>query len=156
MLSVVVSRLGLKRTPLTRKEIESIVERVQHREHLPEPIEISILFTNNEEIQSLNRQYRGIDAPTDVLAFPQTTPERVRTAPHGAEQVLGDVVISVERAKEQARELGHSLKKEVAHLLVHGLLHLLGYDHEQPEEAESMRQAECAVLSEAGDAVHSL
>jgi len=110
-------------------------------------VEISVLFTDNESVRELNRQYRGIDAPTDVLSFPQASRAELEKAEEGAEALLGDIVISVDRAREQAREMGHSLKQECSLLLAHGLLHLVGYDHHEPAEAEAMRRAEQELLS---------
>ncbi|MBI3946522.1 MAG: rRNA maturation RNase YbeY [Armatimonadetes bacterium] len=139
--------MGVPRAPLTRKEIETIVGDLLRRERLPESVEASIVFADNETMRALNREYRGVDAPTDVLAFSQATPEALRAAPPGEETALGDVVISVQMAREQAREFGHSVKQEAALLLAHGLLHLVGYDHGEPEKAERMRLAERAALA---------
>lgn len=90
--------------------------------------EVSITFTDNESIRELNREYRDIDRPTDVLSFPMDD--------EGDGSVLGDIVISLERAMEQAEEYGHSLEREISFLTVHSCLHLLGYDHETGEEDE--------------------
>ncbi len=94
-----------------------------------EPRGVSVLITDNEEIKELNREYRQKDAPTDVLSFPLFDEEGVLD-----EDELGDIVISLERAKEQAQEYGHSLKREVAFLTAHSMLHLFGYDHENGEQ----------------------
>ena len=96
-----------------------------------ENAELSILVTDDEGIRALNKKYRGKDRPTDVLSFP--IGEKV-----GDKLILGDVVISEETALRQARELGHSLKEEVARLVVHGIIHLLGYDHEKGGEEEKV------------------
>jgi len=128
-------------------EIERIAGKLLERENLPGEIEISVLFTDNEGIRQLNREYRGIDTPTDVLSFPLSTPEELAQAPEETEVLLGDVVISVETAREQARQQGHSIKRESALLLTHGLLHLLGYDHGSEEERERMRQMESEVVA---------
>jgi len=128
-------------------EIERIAGKLLERENLPGEIEISVLFTDNEGIRQLNREYRGIDTPTDVLSFPLSTPEELVQAPEETEVLLGDVVISVETAREQARQQGHSIKRESALLLTHGLLHLLGYDHGSEEERERMRQMESEVVA---------
>lgn len=93
--------------------------------------ELSVTFTDNEGIHALNREYRGIDRPTDVLSFPQFDFYGGEALPEGDETVsLGDIVLSLERAEEQAREFGHSFSREAAFLTVHSVLHLLGYDHE--------------------------
>ena len=106
-------------------------------EEFDEDCEISLSFVTNEEIHQINRQFRNVDAPTDVLSFPQLTFEEGEEADvnENGEIVLGDIIISVERAKEQAEEYGHGLKREIAFLTVHSMLHLLGYDHiEKAEE----------------------
>lgn len=101
--------------------------------------ELSILITGDEEIRSLNRDYRALDRSTDVLSFSQVEGE----GPVSARQLLGDVVISWETAGRQASELGHSLHEELQRLLIHGVLHLLGFDHEEDEEAaRTMREME--------------
>jgi probable rRNA maturation factor len=101
--------------------------------------ELSILITDDEEICSLNRLYRAMDNPTDVLSFSQLEGEGPVTAP----QLLGDVVISWETAQRQASELGHTVLVEIKRLLVHGVLHLLGFDHEKGDEgARVMWEAE--------------
>ena len=98
--------------------------------------ELSVTFTDNEGIHEYNRQYRGIDRPTDVLSFPMYTFVDGDTPAEDETLILGDMVLSVERAKEQADEFGHSLRREVAFLTVHSMLHLLGYDHETSEADE--------------------
>ena len=100
--------------------------------------DISVTVTDNIHIHELNREYRGVDRPTDVLSFPMysfTDDDMPEEGP--APVVLGDIVISVERAKEQAVEYGHSFQREISFLTVHSVLHLLGYDHEVSEEAEN-------------------
>lgn len=106
---------------------------------LPETVEISLLLTDDETIRALNRDYRGIDAATDVLSFAMA--EGVGVAAAEGPRLLGDIVISRERAVEQAEEYGHSIEREEAFLFVHGLLHLLGYDHERSEKAEQEMNA---------------
>lgn len=116
-----------------------IVEKVLASEGCEEAYEVSISFVNNEEIRSLNREYRGIDKATDVLSFPMLEFTEEEQEPEEDEEgveyideeiALGDIVISMEKASEQAEEYGHSFDRELAFLLVHGMLHLLGYDHE--------------------------
>ena len=100
--------------------------------------DISVTVTDNIHIHELNREYRGVDRPTDVLSFPMysfTDDDMPEEGP--APVVLGDIVISVERAKEQAVEYGHSFQREISFLTVHSVLHLLGYDHEVSEKAEN-------------------
>ena len=95
--------------------------------------EVSVTLTNNEYIHTLNKEYRGIDRPTDVLSFALNESEEPEMVDGPAVNVLGDLIISVERAEEQAADYGHSLRREVAFLTVHGMLHLLGYDHMEDE-----------------------
>ena len=102
-------------------------------ENFHQPSHISVTFTDNEGIRALNREYRGKDAPTDVLSFPQYDFAAGETPDPEFLCELGDIVISLEKAKEQAKEIGHGYKREVAFLAVHSVLHLLGYDHERSE-----------------------
>ena len=104
-------------------------------------VELSILLCDDAFIHPLNRDYRGKDKPTDVLSF------AMREEGDPNDPVLGDVIISIERAQEQALERGHPIGVELALLLVHGILHLLGYDHEEDEEAEMMEAKEKEILS---------
>jgi probable rRNA maturation factor len=99
-----------------------------------------LTLTGDEHLREYNRRYRGIDEPTDVLAFAaQEKPSDQRfQAPPGTEQWLGDIVISLPRARRQAREAGHPINDEVRLLAVHGFLHLLGYDHAEPAEETAM------------------
>ena len=100
--------------------------------------DISVTVTDNIHIHELNREYRGVDRPTDVLSFPMYSFTDDYMPEEGpAPVVLGDIVISAERAKEQAVEYGHSFQREISFLTVHSVLHLLGYDHEVSEEAEN-------------------
>lgn len=111
--------------------------------------EVSVTFTDNEGIRELNRKFRQIDKPTDVLSFPLFDFEGECEEPPIDEIIsnLGDIVISLERAKEQAEEFGHSFKREVAFLTVHSMLHLLGYDHERSEEEDiEMRSKQSEIM----------
>jgi probable rRNA maturation factor len=117
--------------------------------------EIGLSFFGDRRIQTLNRIYRGKNQPTDVLAFPlahskQVKPKRDKNPPPS---FLGDVVISAPTASRQAREQGHTLHREVAWLIVHGILHLLGYDHEKADEARRMRRKERALLRHLGSSL---
>lgn len=114
---------------------------------LPGDAEISLLLCDNETIRVLNRDWRGKDAVTDVLSFPLLDGDS--SLPEG-ELLLGDIIISLERAGEQAREFGHTLEREFLYLFVHGLLHLLGYDHEDEEERLEMRGVEEEILAAVG------
>src|SRR3989440_7690624 len=101
---------------------------------------VSLVLTDDAGIAALNREFRMVDAPTDVLSFPQLeVAGRVIAVPVDAPLLLGDIVVSLQRAEAQAHEYGHTRARELGFLLVHGLLHLLGYDHETPEEAATMQ-----------------
>lgn len=116
------------------------------RQDPPEgPIELSLVITGDEQIRALNRTYRGIDAPTDVLSF--ATDEGFFVEPD-APLYLGDILISYPRATEQATEYGHSTQAEVDLLVIHGVLHLLGYDHATEEEERQMWELQERALQE--------
>lgn len=110
-------------------------------------VELSILIVNNQRIQALNKKYRGIDKPTDVLSFPMTGTE-LNSVPAALPLLLGDVVLSMEKIQSQAREQGHSADHELMMLLTHGILHLIGYDHERSlQEERRMRKKEGVILA---------
>src|SRR5437762_10459396 len=107
---------------------------------LPDETVTVVTLTGDERLREYNNRYRGLDEPTDVLAFAareQATDQRFQSPP-GTEDWLGDIVISLPRARRQARDAGHPINDEVRLLAVHGLLHLLGYDHAQPAEEATM------------------
>ena len=110
--------------------------------------EISVTFTGLEEIHQLNRDYRQVDSPTDVLSFPQF--DDLNDLPEEGEIALGDVVICKEKAEEQAEEFGHSFEREIIYLFVHSVLHLLGYDHMDEDERKIMRRREEEVMGQLG------
>ena len=103
------------------------------------PAEVSVTLTDNEYIRSLNLEHRGIDRHTDVLSFPMWEAEELRDVSWDEPVTLGDIVISLERAREQAEEVGNSFIREVAFLAVHSTLHLLGYDHERSAEEDELQ-----------------
>ena len=112
--------------------------------------EVCVTFVDNEEIHRLNREFREKDSATDVLSFPLGENGIYDVNPDTGAKQLGDVVISLERAEEQAAEFGHSLQREVCYLTVHSMLHLLGYDHMEPDEKAVMRKKEESVMSQIG------
>ncbi|MEA4913459.1 MAG: rRNA maturation RNase YbeY [Christensenella sp.] len=109
--------------------------------------EVCVLITDAEEIQRLNSSYRQIDRVTDVLTFPAWEGDAILCPPDG---YLGDIAICLERAEEQAEEYGHSLERELAFLSVHGALHLLGYDHMEPDDERKMLAQQDEILNELG------
>ncbi len=135
--------------------IERAVAGVLAAEGVIEPIELGVLVTDDAELHELNRTYRGVDSPTDVLSFGDDEDESAGSAafvrPPGTPRYLGDLAISYERVTAQAAEYGHSAERELAYLTVHGVLHLLGYDHERgPDDAAAMRAREEAVMQQLG------
>ena len=124
---------------------------VLRMEEFPDPAEISVTFVNNDQIQELNKQYRNKDISTDVLSFPMGE-NGVYDENHATgAKILGDIVISMEKAVDQAERYGHSLEREVGYLTAHSMLHLLGYDHEQGGmERVHMREKEEQVMTQLG------
>ncbi|AKG35743.1 rRNA maturation RNase YbeY [Paenibacillus durus] len=138
--------------------LESILEKAGKLEGI-DTGEVDLTFVDNERIHELNKEYRGIDRPTDVLSFAlnESAEDELEIVYEVSEDeaeelpdMLGDIIISVTRAKEQANDYGHSLERELGFLFVHGFLHLLGYDHQdEASEAEMMGKQE-QVLSQVG------
>lgn len=124
--------------------LAGVAAAVLKSEGYGENAEVSIVFVDDTYIQSMNSHYRGIDSPTDVLSFSMLEGEVIPGQEE--ELILGDVVISLQTAQRQADEYGHSFQREVAYLTVHGILHLLGCDHQEAEGREEMRMKEEAVL----------
>ena len=130
---------------LSEERLAATARRVLAAEGTP-PCELSVAVTDDETVRSLNREYAGEDEVTDVLSFSQREGEEFVSPPEGAPQ-LGEVVIAYPQAARQAGERGRAAKEEVTRLLVHGVLHLLGYDHAEPEEARRMREREKALVN---------
>ena len=131
--------------------LESILQKAGEAEGINEG-EVALTFVDNKRIHELNLEYRGIDRPTDVLSFAmnESGEDELDIILEDVPDVLGDIIISVTRAQEQALEYGHSLERELGFLFVHGFLHLLGYDHQdEASEAEMMSKQE-HVLSQVG------
>ena len=138
-------------------QFQRVITAALDAEGVEVPCEINVLVTDDEGIHQINLEQRDIDRPTDVLSFPMFElepgehPDEMDADPETELVPLGDMVISLERAGEQAREFGHSVEREVCYLTVHSVLHLLGYDHmdEGPMKAQ-MREREEAILGELG------
>ena len=136
-------------TPSLRALVRRAIKAALEYEKVGFTSEISVTFTDNEGIRELNAAHRNIDRPTDVLSFPLFEKEDLADASDG--DALGDIVISLERAREQANEYGHSYEREVAFLTVHSMLHLLGYDHEiSPEDEKEMFEKQEEILKTIG------
>lgn len=142
------------------KELKEVIEHALKEEGVNIPFEVSILFVDNDEIKEINNETRGINKATDVLSFPMLDYEKNKvfkdmyvgynfdaTYMDGEDLVLGDIVLSLERALEQSEEYNHSFRRECSYLVVHSVLHLLGYDHMEDEEKIIMRKREEEILN---------
>ena len=141
--------LSYKLKMLVRRAVETTLDYEQYEN----PIEVSVTFTDNEGIRELNRKFRNIDRPTDVLSFPlfDYTGESEEPPVDEFVGMLGDIVISLDQAQKQAEEFGHSFEREAAFLTVHSMLHLLGYDHEAGGDEEAdMRRRQREILDRMG------
>lgn len=142
--------------------IRDIVTETLDAENCPYEAEVNVVITDNQEIQKLNREFRGIDAPTDVLSFPlleYSKPSDFSQVeddfedcfnPETGELMLGDIVLSVEKIQEQADAYGHSETRELAFLTAHSMLHLCGYDHMEDKEREEMEEKQQEILNRRG------
>lgn len=147
--------LGIAEEKSLEKNIHKVVEKCFELERLQQSkLTITITLTTPEEIQKLNQKYRGIDKATDVLSFPMFEREELKQKMEQndfiCEDVLGDIIISIEQVKKQAIDYGHSFERELSYMVVHGFYHLMGYDHMEPEEKKEMRQKEDQVLETLG------
>lgn len=120
------------------KLIEDCTAAALEEEGIDDTAEVSVTFVDNAGIRELNNEHRGIDKETDVLSFPLGDDDGYEIDPDNDAIMLGDIVISLERAAQQAEEYGHSYRREVAFLITHSLFHLLGYDHVNGEEEEKL------------------
>ena len=133
--------------------IRRAIEETLAYEQYENDVEVSVTLTDSENIQNVNYRFRGIDAPTDVLSFPLFDFEGETDEPpvDDIQNMLGDIVLNLERTETQAEEFGHSFDREAAFLTVHSMLHLLGYDHlDEGEQKRQMRSREEAILTELG------
>ncbi len=142
-----------------REVAERVINYTLIHEKFPFEAEVNLLLTDNEGIRLLNKDYRQIDAPTDVLSFPmieyeaagnfvQLDADADNFNPDTGESVLGDIIINIERVKQQAENYGHSELREFAFLIVHSMLHLFGYDHMTEQEAAVMEKIQSGILEE--------
>lgn len=152
-----------KKLDLPYKEIiEAVIMEAMDYEECPYEAEINVILTDNEEIHKINKEYREIDRPTDVLSFPMVDYETPADFDHVEEQsedyfnpetgelMLGDIIISVDKVEEQAESYGHSQTRELAFLVAHSMLHLFGYDHMVDEERVVMEQKQSEILERRG------
>ena len=139
------------------KDYEKVIEKVLNKCFKEENLEnsklyITITLTNPENIRIINKQYRNIDRVTDVLSFPMFEKEeldkKIQNNDFEHQDVLGDLIISIEKVKEQAEEYGHSFERELSYMVVHGFYHLMGYDHIKEEDKKIMRPKEEKILND--------
>jgi probable rRNA maturation factor len=133
-------------------EIERLVKFAAEKEKIEEQSEVSISYVSNERIQEINREYRDKDVPTDVISFAleELGEGEVELLGDEIPRILGDIIISIPKAKEQAEEYGHSFMRELGFLAVHGFLHLLGYDHMTKEDEVEMFSRQKEILNDYG------
>ena len=138
------------------KELETVIQEVALECFKEENLErtnlyLSVTLTNPENIKRINKEYRNIEKETDVLSFPMFEKEELeeilKEKDNLVEDVLGDIIISVEKVEEQSKEYGHSIKRELAYMVVHGFYHLMGYDHMNEIDKKEMRKKEENILS---------
>ncbi|MFJ5758059.1 rRNA maturation RNase YbeY [Neobacillus sp. NPDC093182] len=134
------------------EDIEKLLNFAAEKENIEDNSEVSVTFVSNERIHEINREYRDKDAPTDVISFAMEELGEGEIELIGEElpRVLGDIIISIPKAEEQAKEYGHSFIRELGFLSVHGFLHLLGYDHMEKEEEEKMFSRQKEILDAYG------
>ncbi|RLQ92069.1 rRNA maturation RNase YbeY [Planomicrobium sp. Y74] len=131
--------------------VEKILQHAATEEEIGDA-EVSVSFVTNEMIREINREYRGKDQPTDVISFAMEEPGEGEVVIQGMDEprVLGDIIISLDRTKEQAADYGHSFERELGFLAVHGFLHLLGYDHMNDEDEKKMFARQDVILNSLG------
>ena len=127
-----ISFVGIEEDEGVRSAVELAANAALKHENAESRF-LSVVLTTDENIHEYNREYRSVDRPTDVLSFPADEGDDLLAPPDG---FLGDIMISIPRAREQAKALGHSTEREILFLTVHGVLHLLGYDHMRPEDEQ--------------------
>lgn len=148
-----IEYLDIEKSDEYERVINEVVDKCFREEHLENTnLYISITLTNPENIRKINKEYRNIDKETDVLSFPMfeknEIDEIIASQEYDVEDVLGDIIISIQRVEEQAKEYGHSFKRELAYMVVHGFYHLMGYDHIKEEDKASMRPKEEKILQD--------
>lgn len=146
-----ITYLNLEEDNKYEKTIERVINKCFEEENLVDSkLIITITLTTPEDIRKINKKYRKIDKATDVLSFPMfektELEEKIKNKDFSHEDVLGDIIISIEKVKEQAQEYGHSFERELSYMIVHGFYHLMGYDHIEEEDKKVMRPKEEKVL----------
>jgi probable rRNA maturation factor len=134
---------------ISAEQLLRTVQAALENQKQPDDTEVTVVITDDAKVQELNRVFRGVDSPTDVLSFSAREGQEFIT-PQGLSNYLGDIVISYPTAVAQAKEQGHSIERELALLIVHGCLHLLGYDHQTAQDQERMWTIQEQILSSLG------
>ena len=147
-----ITYLDLEENKKYEETIKKVVEKCYEEENLTKSkLIITITLTTPENIKKINKEYRNIDRATDVLSFPMFEKEeltkKIKNQEFMHEDVLGDIIISIEKVEEQAKEYGHSFERELSYMVVHGFYHLMGYDHMTEEEKTEMRKKEDVILN---------
>ena len=148
-----ITYLNIEENKEYEKTVKKVLEKCFEEEGLlNSKLMITVTFTNPEEIRKINKKYRKIDKATDVLSFPMFEKEeleqKIKNKDFLYEDMLGDLIISIEKVKEQAIEYGHSFERELSYMLVHGFYHLMVYDHIEEEDKKKMRPKEEKILNE--------
>ena len=151
---VEIKYMDLKKNKEYEDIINKVIEECFRIENLNSNLYVSIVLTNPENIRKINSQYRNIDKETDVLSFPMFEKDELPELNNiSHEEVLGDIVISIDRVQKQAEEYGHSFNRELSYMVVHGFYHLMGEDHIEEEDKKIMREKEEKVLSNIGSII---
>ena len=131
-----------------KKIIKSVLEACFKEERLLEKkLYVNVVLTNDENIRKINKEHRGIDKKTDVLSFPMFEKNEINNLKLENEDILGDMVISIETVEQQAKEFGHSFERELSYMVVHSFYHLIGYDHIDEMDKKEMRKKEEYILN---------
>ena len=151
---VEIEYLDLEKNTEYENIIKKVIEECFKVENLNNYLYVSVILTNPDNIKKVNKQYRNIDKETDVLSFPMFEKDEISNLCNiNHEEVLGDIMISIERVKNQAVEYGHSFDRELSYMVVHGFYHLMGEDHIEKEDKEMMREKEEKVLKNIGSII---
>ena len=162
MSSYVENETGTDLGLAVREIMDRVMEEVLEQERCPYEAQVNLLITDDEGIREFNRRLRNVDSPTDVLSFPMISFKKEADFsvveedeadffdPDSGELLLGDIIISADKVREQAEKYGHSLKRELAFLIAHSMFHLCGYDHMTEKEAQVMEQKQESVLARIG------
>ncbi len=143
----------VKPNTIYEETIKKVVQKCYEVENLQDTnLILTITLTTPQHIQEINKEYRNMDRTTDVLSFPmfekQELQDKINAKDFTSEDMLGDIIISIEKVEEQAKEYGHSFERELSYMVVHGFYHLMGYDHIETQDKECMREKEEIVLEQ--------